>query len=130
MDQAYFLFYVSDQRRSATFYRKVLGIEPILDVPGITEFELRDGTVFAVMPVEGAARLIGDRHFDDSGARQAPRAEIYLVVKDPAAHHRRSLENGGTEVSPMQDRKWGHRAAYSLDPDGHVVAFAEKIERD
>lgn len=130
MEQAYFIFYVSDQRRSADFYKKVLEIEPILDVAGITEFELRDGTILAVMPVEGAARLIGAEHFDESGLGRSPKAELYLVVDDPAGFHRRALDLGSPELSPMQLRTWGHRAAYSMDPDGHVLAFAEKVGPD
>jgi len=124
MKEAYFLFYVSDQARSAAYYRKVFDREPILDVPGITEFRLLDDTVLAVMPVDSAKRLLGETHFSSPG--DAPRAEVYLVVDDPLAYHRRALESGGVEVSPWQQRDWGHRAAYSLDPDGHVLAFAEK----
>ena len=131
MEQAYFILYVSDQRRSANFYKEVLGIEPILDVAGITEFELREGVILAVMPVESAAKLIGGQHFADSGSGQkAPKAELYLVVDDPGSHHRRALDQGSPELSPMQLRDWGHRAAYSMDPDGHVLAFAEKVAPD
>jgi uncharacterized protein len=130
MKEIYFLLYVSDQRRSADFYKKVLQLEPILDVAGITEFRLKEGTVLAVMPVESAAKLIGAQHFPESGPSRSPKAEVYLVVDDPASYHRRSLDCGGTELSPMQVRNWGHRAAYSLDPDGHVLAFAEKISTE
>ena len=28
------------------------------------------------------------------------------------------------ELDPLRARDWGHLAAYSLDPDGHVLAFA------
>jgi len=34
------------------------------------------------------------------------------------------------ELSGVENRDWGHRAAYSLDPDGHVLAFAEQIESE
>jgi len=30
------------------------------------------------------------------------------------------------ELSPMAQRSWGDSAAYSLSPDGHVVAFATR----
>lgn len=127
MKEVYFLLYVNDQRRSAEFYTKVLGLDPILDVPGITEFRLKDDTVLAVMPVASAAKLIGGRHFPESATPPSPKAEVYLVVDDPGRYHQRSLDSGATELSPMQSRKWGHRAAYSMDPDGHVLAFAEKL---
>jgi len=127
MDEAYFIVYVKDQRRSAAYYAQVLGREPILDVPGITEFRLRDRTILGVMPAESAARLIGERHFSAAGTQRTPKAELYLVVVDPGSYHARALACGGTELSPMQHRTWGHRAAYSMDQDGHVLAFAEKV---
>jgi hypothetical protein len=33
-------------------------------------------------------------------------------------------------ISALEDRDWGQRVAYSLDPDGHVLAFAEIIESE
>jgi len=123
--ETYFIFYVDDQTVSAAFYAAVLDLRPILDVPGITEFRLREGSILALMPLDSARRLVGDEPFASPG--RAPRAEIYLVVDDPEAYHRRALDHGAREVNPMQLRSWGHRAAYSLDLDGHVLAFAEKV---
>ncbi len=59
------------------------------------------------------------------GTRGVPRAELYLLVEDPGSAHRRALENGARELSPLAARGWGHEAAYSLDLDGHVLAFAK-----
>lgn len=114
----HFILYVADQARSAAFYRHALGLEPRLDVPGMTEFSLGDGAVLGLMPESGIRRLLG---FTPG---EGPRAELYLLVGDPAACHARALEAGAVELSPLQPRDWGHRAAYSRDPDGHVLAFA------
>jgi catechol 2,3-dioxygenase-like lactoylglutathione lyase family enzyme len=122
--KAHFILYVADQRRSAAFYGKVLGCRPRLDVPGMTEFALGEGCVLGLMPVEGVRRLLGGSLPDPDDAAGAPRAEIYLLVPDPAACHRRALEEGARELSGLSLRDWGHEAAYSLDPDGHVLAFA------
>ena len=125
VDQAYFILYVTDQNRSAAFYRAVLDLDPILDVPGITEFELRSGCILAVMPVPSAKKLLG---IEALPLREnAPREELYLVVDDPDACHQRALDQGSTELSPMEPRDWGHRAAYSMDAEGHVLAFADKM---
>ncbi len=35
-----FILYVSDQQVSRDFYAAGLGLEPVLDVPGMTEFNL------------------------------------------------------------------------------------------
>lgn len=120
---AHFILYVSDQKRSALFYERALGLKPRLDVPGMTEFELGGGAVLGLMPAAGIKRLLGERLPDPESARGA-RAELYLLVDDPGAAHRRALENGASELSPLAPRDWGHDAAYSLDLDAHVLAFA------
>lgn len=124
VDQAYFILYVTDQARSAGYYRTVLDLEPIVDVPGITEFELHPGCILGVMPAPSAKKLLGVETLPFRAG--ALREELYLVVEDPESCHRRALENGATELSAMETRDWGHRAAYSIDPEGHVLAFAEK----
>jgi len=120
------ILYVSDQRRAAAFYGAALARVPRLDVPGMTEFDLGDGAVLGLMPEAGIRRLLGPGLPDPAGAGGAPRAELYLVVVDAAAGHARALAAGARELSPLLRRDWGHRAAYSLDPDGHVLAFAEE----
>ena len=123
--EAFFIFYVSDQTKSTAFYKEILADEPILDVPGITEFRLHEGGVLGLMPIDSAKRLIGEHAFPTKSG--VPKAELYLIVHDPDAHHERAIGCGAVELSPMQSRDWGHRAAYSVDPDGHVLAFAEKV---
>ena len=124
--KAHFILYVSDQKASARFYERVLALRPQLDVPGMTEFQLNEGSVLGLMPGAGIKRLLGDRLPDPAGAAGIPRAEVYLLIADPAAYHRRALENGAEELSPLSLRGWGHEAAYCLDPDGHVLAFAKE----
>jgi len=125
MDSALFILYVADQERSARFYRSVLAREPALDVPGMTEFELNEGARLGLMPEAGIRRLLGPALPDPASAAGAPRAELYLRVADPEAHHRRALLAGARELSPLAPRAWGDRAAYALDLDGHVLAFSE-----
>lgn len=121
---SHFIFYVADQARSTAFYATVLAITPRLNVPGMTEFALPGGGVLGLMPEHGIRTLLGAALPDPALAQGAPRAELYLVTDDPATFHQRALAAGATELSPMQVRSWGHSAAYSLDPDGHVLAFA------
>ncbi len=123
----YFIFYVADQAASAAFYARVLACAPRLDVPGMTEFALPGGAVLGLMPEAGIRRLLGPALPDPAAARGTPRAELYLLLDAPAAYHARALDAGATELSPLQPRDWGHAAAYSLDPDGHVLAFAAEI---
>lgn len=123
---AHFILYVTDQAASARFYEHVLGVRPRLDVPGMTEFPLPGGAVLGLMPSAGIKRLLGDALPDPDGARGFPRAELYLLVDDPASLLARALAEGARELSPLAPRDWGHEAAYCLDPDGHVLAFARE----
>jgi catechol 2,3-dioxygenase-like lactoylglutathione lyase family enzyme len=120
----YLILYVRDQARSAAFYATVLASSPRLDVPGMTEFDLGQGAVLGLMPEAGIRKLLGPDLPDPAAARGIPRAELYLLVDDPAACLDRALAFGATPLSALQPRDWGHDAGYCLDPDGHVLAFA------
>jgi catechol 2,3-dioxygenase-like lactoylglutathione lyase family enzyme len=106
----------------------VLDRTPTLDVPGMTELALDEAgaSTVGLMPETGIVRLLGEE-IDPSRLRGPGRAELYLLVDDPAVFHARALAAGARGLSPLQDRDWGHRAAYSLDPDGHVLAFAGQL---
>lgn len=122
---AHLILYVRDQALARDFYRAALGREPRLDVPGMTEFDLADGAVLGLMPESGIHRLLAGR-IDPAASPGAHRAELYLLVDDAAAYHQRALNAGALELSPLSARSWGDRAAYSLDPDGTVLAFATR----
>lgn len=126
MMKPHFILYVHDQKAATDFYAAVLGTEPRLDVPGMTEFELNEGAVLGLMPSTSASRLLG-QDIDVSGLAKNPCAEVYLIVGDPLAFHKRALQNGGTEISSLKVRDWGHEAAYSIDLSGHVLAFAREL---
>ena len=117
-----FILYVRDQDASRAFYENVLGQQPTLHVPGMTEFTLRIDTIIGLMPERGIARLVG---LDiEALTHGSIRGEIYLMVTSPEVYHQRALAAGAKELSPLALRDWGDRVAYSLDPDGYVIAFA------
>jgi catechol 2,3-dioxygenase-like lactoylglutathione lyase family enzyme len=120
------ILYVQDQAAATAFWQAVLDRPPNLDEPGMTEFALGAQAVLGLMPEAGIRALLGPRLPDPAAARGIPRAEIYLVTDDPAGHHARALAAGATELSALTQRSWGDDVAYSLDPDGHVVAFATR----
>ncbi len=121
---SHFILYVTDQERSTLFYTRVLDLMPRLHTPGMTEFDLPGGGVLGIMPEQGIRSLLGDVLPDPALAHGTPRAELYLLLDDPGVFHARALAAGATELSPLLPRDWGHLAAYSLDPDAHVLAFA------
>lgn len=120
------ILYVLDQKRSADFYATVLDRAPRLDVPGMTEIPLTESSVLGLMPVAGILRLLGSAIPDPARAEGIPRVELYLRVDDAAAALHRAGEAGGRIISDLELRNWGDRVGYALDPDGHVLAFAEE----
>jgi catechol 2,3-dioxygenase-like lactoylglutathione lyase family enzyme len=128
--KAHFILYVADQAQSTDFYSQALALSPTLDVPGMTEFTLGDQCILGLMPAAGIKRLLGEKLPDPSAGHGLPRAELYLLVTAPEDYQRRALAAGAIELSGLHDRDWGHRAAYCLDHDGHVLAFAEPITRE
>lgn len=124
---SHFILYVADQRISTDFYSAVLAKAPRLDVPGMTEFELTDGAILGLMPKAGILRLLGDALRERTAPDGQLRAELYLLVDDPAAYHHRAIRSGAQSLSDLTPRDWGDRAAYCLDPDGHVLAFASAL---
>jgi uncharacterized glyoxalase superfamily protein PhnB len=123
-----FILYVKDQVRSTEFYSRVLDREPSLNVPGMTEFSLTESSTLGLMPISNIKQLLGVNLPDPARSNDIPRCELYLLVSEPLAHHKRAIEAGAVELSGLENRDWGHRAAYSRDPDGHVLAFAERIK--
>lgn len=123
---SHFVFYVADQERSTAFYRGVLGSEPRLNVPGMTEFALPGGGVLGLMPEANIRKLLRGVWSVAGRMQGAPRAELYLVVEDPRVCHLRALAHGARELSSFAPRDWGHDVAYTLDLDGYVLAFARE----
>lgn len=122
--RAEFILYVKDQALSRDFYSALLDRRPVLDVPGMTEFDL-GGCKLGLMPEDGIARILIPALPHPSTGNGIPRCELYLVVDDlqsVAAHCARA---GAQLVDAAKDRNWGHRVIYYADPDGHVIAFAQ-----
>ena len=126
--RTHLILYVADQERSTAFYAAVLGLAPSLCVPGMTEFEIGMDVVLGVMPETGIRRLLAPALDRVPVSASECRAELYLVVDDPAAYHARALSAGAVELSALQRRDWGQVVAYSGDPDGYILAFAAETE--
>jgi uncharacterized glyoxalase superfamily protein PhnB len=124
-ERAHIIVYVRDPPAALAFWRQVLGAEPELDVPGMTEFRLASGAILGLMHDRAITRLLGPS-VDPAASRGTIRAELYLVVADPAGMHARALAGGARELSPLQSRDWGDDVAYSRGPDGMVLAFARR----
>ncbi|MBN2362652.1 VOC family protein [candidate division WOR-3 bacterium] len=121
------VLYVSDQKRSAEFYKNIFRKEPDLDVPGMTEFDVFENLRLGIMPNDGIASILKEKTLHPSKGNGIPRCELYLYVEDLEFEYENAKKTGAVEISPIEKRNWGDRTCYFSDPDGHVLAFAEKI---
>ncbi|MBU5675851.1 VOC family protein [Alkaliphilus sp. MSJ-5] len=121
-----FIIYVENQEISKLFYQELLGIDPILDVPGMTEFQLSQNVTLGIMPAEGIVRVLENKIPNPQNGKGIPRCEIYLFVEDPDDFYYRLIKAGGIGISKTELRSWGHYVSYGSDIDGHIIAFAKK----
>jgi uncharacterized glyoxalase superfamily protein PhnB len=97
-----------------------------LNVPGMTEFDLNESYKLGLMPENGIAKILGDHLPHPANGNGIPRCELYLFIENAHEACVRAIQNGGKLVNKVQPRDWGHTVGYITDPDGHVLAFAEK----
>ncbi|NQT62545.1 MAG: glyoxalase [Candidatus Marinimicrobia bacterium] len=121
------ILYVSNQEASRIFYESVFQIPPILDVPGMTEFRMEGGFILGLMSIEGIKRLLGKDVFPKTDEGN-PRVELYLRVGNAQHFLDRAIQNGAELLLKVSMQDWGDRVGYCLDPDRHVLAFAETTQ--
>src|ERR1043165_7391637 len=92
------ILYVGDQIRSMEFYEKILGIKPLLHVPGMTEFRLYDNFLLGLMPEKGIAKILGDTISNPEHGNGIPRCELYLIVEDPELSLAMAVAAGTKEI--------------------------------
>jgi catechol 2,3-dioxygenase-like lactoylglutathione lyase family enzyme len=126
LQTALFILYVKDQKFSKMFYQDLLGIEPTLDVPGMTEFTLNNGAKLGLMPNEGIAKIISPPLPHPETGVGIPRCELYLFVDNPVKFIERAHQLRAKIVSDLHLRDWGDEVVYIADPDNHVIAFAKR----
>lgn len=117
------ILFVQNQEKSKQFYSALLQLEPVLDVPGMTEFSLTDDLSLGLMPEDGIMKILDNKINHPHTGSGTPRSELYLPVDDPEIYYQRLIEAGGKGISEMSLRNWGDHVAYGLDLDGHLLAF-------
>ena len=125
--QSIIILYVTDQEKSKNFYQYILGFEPCLHVPGMTEFELGVDCKLGLMPENGISKILKDTVPHPSEGNGIPRCEVYLLSDQAERFYQRALELAAIDIQSFQNMDWGHKVAYVADPDGHVLAFAKEI---
>ena len=111
----YAIVFVSDMKRSVTFYRDVMELPLKFDSPEWSEFAT-EGATLALHRAESTAA-------DDTRAT-AGHCRPGLSVRDLDAFHRRMVEYDVACTRQPEDL-FGSRIAQYLDPDGLEISVSE-----
>lgn len=122
------ILYVNDQETSCRFYEQLFRQSANLHVPGMTEFNLSAHCKLGLMPNHGIAKILGNQTPHPDSGQGIPRCELYFYVANIQQEFDHAVKIGAQLISPVMDRDWGDKVCYFSDPDGHIIAFAEKIK--
>jgi catechol 2,3-dioxygenase-like lactoylglutathione lyase family enzyme len=123
-----FILYVSDQERSTAFYSDILEIEPVLHVPGMTEFQLLENVKLGLMPEKGIVRILENKITNPATANGIARCELYLKTDDIQKKYRDLIQKGIEILKTPAEMNWGDTVFYLTDPDGHIIAFTQQTK--
>jgi len=129
INQIEIILYVNDQEVSCRFYQNIFRKTPELNVPGMTSFTLSDNCKIGLMPNKSIAKILLDKTPHPETGNGIPRCELYLYVENVQQEFENALKSGAVLISPILKRDWGDTACYLSDPDGHILAFAEKLNQ-
>ena len=119
MRVSYAIVFVSDMRRSVSFYRDLIGLPLRFESPGWSEFAT-DGATFAL-------HAGGSAHGDasDSTIESAGRCRPGLAVPSLEEFHQTMIAKG---VKCLQEPRqtFGAWIAQYVDPDGLVISVSEE----
>jgi catechol 2,3-dioxygenase-like lactoylglutathione lyase family enzyme len=104
----------SQIERSRAFYEHLLGLEVDDTVPSRLYFHCGD-VILALIDwsVESHAGLLPTPD------------NVYLATDDLDAVYVRAVAVDARIVSPIEQRAWGERSFYCLDPDGNQLCFVD-----
>lgn len=120
------ILYVDNQQISTDFYTKLLQTQPVLNVPGMTEFCLAANLKLGLMPNNGIATILKNKTPHPNTGTGIPRCELYLYVQNLEQWCTNAKNIGAVLISDIEKRNWGDTACYFADTDGHIIAFATK----
>ena len=122
------IFYVNDQQKSAEFYQNIFRKNPDLNVPGMTEFVIAENCKLGLMPNKSIAKILLGKLPNPELGNGIPRCELYLYVENIELEFENAIKSGAKLISSIENRDWGDKVCYFSDIDGHVIAFAQRIE--
>ena len=117
--------YVDDMARSVSFFRDVLGLEPMLETERLTAFDAGRQTVLLVF-LRGASTedMASERGVVAGHDGSGPLHMAFAVSAESYDEWERHLRASGVKIRSEMSWPRGGRSLYFEDPDGHVLEVA------
>lgn len=110
---------VTDMDKSVGFYKRVLGLEVVLDFGAnktlTSGLALQTADTYSEF-IEGSPIRFGGNN-----------AEMYFEEDDFDAFAGRLSEAGVEYVHPVKEHRWGQRVVRFYDPDRHIIEVGENM---
>jgi predicted lactoylglutathione lyase len=116
---------VNDLTKSKMFYKLLFEIEPKVDSENFVEIKLNENFILGLQNIKMNEKLFNRDLISKFKLNKTSSAEFYIECKNPEEMHQKALQFGCLELSPFRERDWGQSVAYSVNHDGHVLAFAK-----
>ncbi|MBU1098250.1 MAG: hypothetical protein CVV23_02490 [Ignavibacteriae bacterium HGW-Ignavibacteriae-2] len=124
--KVHFIILVQDLKKCKMFYELLFQKKPVVDENNICEFELNPYSILGLMTKD-----LTDKIFESDFSYLMPNKikhgnEIYIECANAEEMHKKALQLGCLEISSFQKRAWGQSAGYSVNHEGHILAFASQ----
>ena len=118
---------VPDVSRAVAFYTKAFGWPVKVEFPVYVELDARPGQGVGLYQREGFAMNVGDQLPLEAPEGAITATELYIRCDDLDEAIRRIEEAGARALSPRVRKDWGDEVAYFADPDGNIIALAQRV---
>ncbi|MBN1302296.1 MAG: VOC family protein [Melioribacteraceae bacterium] len=115
---------VNDLQKSKAFYKLLFNLNPVVDTENIVEFEIGTNLILGLQTIDLPSKIFDYDVFAKYPNTSAGIHEIYIECENAEEMHEKAKQYGCIELSPFQKREWGHYTGYSINHDGHILAFA------
>lgn len=111
--------YVDDPERSAAFYQRIMGFEPVFSIDRLIAMHV-PGPQLLLLFKKGASKNLPDTPHDGDGQLHL----AFSIGPQELDHWRKWLLDNGITIE--DEKKWdrGGTSLYFRDPDGHSLEVA------
>lgn len=124
LSRIHFILDTDDLGKSRMFYSLLFDTEPIVDENNIVEFEIVPGVILGLQTAGLKDKLFDADIYSKYRNSKSGSSELYIECINAEEMHKKALSLGCLELSPFSKRNWGAEAGYSINHDGHILAFA------